>query len=133
MRCAAVLAMLLLTACSADDQTAPNALGVSGRYPLRTVAGRKPPAVIVSNAAATTEILSGVVRLHADGSFADSTTLRITNGSGARVVIDVAAGTYVTVPGRIDFSSVRGELYSMTVIETSLHQDLAGSRLIYRR
>ena len=133
MRCAAVVVLLLLTACSADDQTAPNSPGLSGRYPLRTVAGRKPPAVLIESPDVTNEILSGVVHLHDNGTFADSTVLRITNANGTNVVTDVAAGTYVQVPGRIDFSSTRGEVYSMTVSETSLYQDLAGNRLIYRR
>lgn len=134
MRCAAVFAILLLAACEADEPSAPSADNPLGRYTLRTVNGSKPPALLDENVVRKLEILDGVVNLHESGSYTDSTWLRITDQSGQRETIDVSVGSWMRAEdSRVDFSSVRGEMYSMTLTETSLHQELVGSRLIYRK
>ena len=130
---AAVLTLVLLAACSADQPAAPSVDNPLGRYTLRTVNGGKPPAVLNITTTHKLEILDGVVNLHATGTYTDSTWLRITDQTGARLVTDVSQGSWMRAQDRVDFSSVRGEDYSMTVTETSLHQDLVGSRLIYRK
>src|SRR5687767_12686997 len=66
---------LLLAGCS--DAVGPGTSQV-GRYTLRTINGVRIPVVFQETATARLEFLSGALRLHQDGTFTDSTELRLT-------------------------------------------------------
>lgn len=121
-----------MAACSGDTSGSAFSTEV-GRWPLRTVNGTRPPAVYSTTPTLKIEIMDGVVHLHADGTYADSTEVRRTESTGTRQITDVSRGNYVRAGSTISFTSSRGEEYSMTLTETSLLQDLAGVRFIYRR
>lgn len=128
------LAVLLLSSCI--DATAPIESRY-GRYILHRINGDELPQQMVENAAMRIEFLSGALRINADGTFTDSTELRVTTFSGGnfvRLSTDVAAGTYRIAGDTVFYSSTRGEFYRMTFQSpNTLRQELAGSILIYRR
>jgi hypothetical protein len=77
--------------------------------------------------------MKGVVTLHPNLEFFDSTDIRRTEGTLVRRVMDVAHGTFVQTGAQISLSSTRGERYTMTFDQRTLTQSLAGSVLVYRR
>jgi hypothetical protein len=131
MRRATMLVLAGILACGIDDQ-GPEP-GSAGRYVLRTINGSPPPAIITASSTHELQILSGVLNLYANGTCVDSTELRRTDQAGVLEVVDVSVGSYVRAGEQINFSSVRQENYSMSVTEASLHQQLAGSVLVYRK
>src|SRR5215208_6666639 len=107
-------ALLLLSACV--DATTPIESRY-GRYTLHRINGDELPQQMVENAVVRIEFLSGALRLNANGSFTDSTELRITSFAGGnfvRLETDVAAGTYRITGDTVLYSSTRGEFYRMT-------------------
>ena len=134
-----LLALVCAAACS--DSAGPEDSHL-GRYRLLTIDGRDVPAIMLENANSRLEFLSGSLRLNADGTFTDSTEIRVTpmfRGQplpGGEVVhrFDVAWGLYRTSRDTVYFDSVRGEHYFMVrTAGGSLVQELVGSILHYRR
>ena len=128
-----LLAVLLLGACV--DATAPEELRY-GRYTLRRMNGEDLPGALVVNSVARLELVSGALRLNRSGDFNDSTQIRLTElSTGAvRMITDVAAGTFRMEGDSVFFSSTRGEEYHMVFqLAGSLHQELNGSLLVYRK
>ena len=108
-----------------------------GRYTLQRINGEALPQQVIENTAVRLEFLRGVVRLNSNGTFTDSTELRVTTlgpNSSVRVSTDVAAGTYRIAGDSVLYSSTRGENYHMTFeSQNTLRQELSGNILVYRR
>ena len=129
------LAMLLYTS-SCADVTSEEAAARIGRFRLARINGNEPPAFVTEGAAARIDFLSGAVHLEADGSFIDSTDLRVTPkiGGSIHTETDVAVGQYRISNDTVFFNSTRSEHYIMIYIsQQALRQELGGSTLLYNR
>jgi hypothetical protein len=135
----ALIALVTLAACS--DSSGPDSSSY-GRYVLRSVNGRAVPVIYQETATARLEFLSGALRLNQDGTFTDSTEIRVTpmfQGQplqGGQVVhrFDVAWGLHTVTADTVYLTSTRGEHYFMLINASgSLSQELAGSSLLYRK
>ncbi|HEY0305699.1 MAG TPA: hypothetical protein VGC44_12005 [Longimicrobiales bacterium] len=136
---AAAVFVVALTSCNDD------AVGVNDprfrRYTLRTIDGRAVPTIFQETANSRLEFLSGAFRLNADGTFTDSTELRVTPmfrgqplpGGEVQHYYDVAWGLHHISHDTVYLSSLRGEEYYM-VFQASgtLMQQLGGGLLNYR-
>ncbi len=141
MKHRALFCLLLLCASCTSDAAGPTE-GHLGRYRLRTIDGREVPTIHTETANSRLEFLSGSLRLNSDGTFTDSTRIRVTpmfRGQplpGGEIVesFDVAWGLHRMSGDTIYLDSVRGEHYFMLRQPSgSLTQDLGGSTLVYRR
>ena len=134
-----VLPLLIVTACNDD------AVGVNDtrfrRYTLRSIDGRAVPTIFQENANSRLEFLSGALRLNADGTFTDSTELRVTpmfrgqplHGGEVQHYYDVAWGLHRISHDTVYLSSLRGEAYYLVFQAAgSLTQRLGGGLLNYR-
>jgi hypothetical protein len=128
----AVLSSSLVAGCH-TDHTAPEPPSVYGRYVLWTMNGKPVPGVFSTSASLRLEFMRGVITLHPNHLFFDSTEIRRTEGTVVRRVIDVAQGTFAQTGALISLRSTRGERYSMTFDQRTLTQNLGGSVLLYRR
>lgn len=131
---------LLLSGCG-DDIASPNTARF-GRYLLNSIDGRPVPTIYLESANSRLEFLSGALRINEDGTFTDSTEIRVTpmfRGEptpGGEVVhrYDVAWGLHHISGDTVYLNSLRGEHYFMIVQASgSLTQELVGQRLHYRR
>jgi hypothetical protein len=129
-----LLTALLLSAC-ADTSGVDYDLRM-GHYTLDRMNGQSLPGTLIHNSIAKLEFLSGSLWLHRNGTFSDSTNVKVTalaTGS-LRYVTDVASGTFSIVGDTLYLTSTRGENYQMTFqIAGSLTQMLSGSTLVYRK
>lgn len=128
----AVVCCSLAAGCQVDH-TAPEPVSVYGRYTLKTMNGQRVPAVFSSSPNFKIEFMRGMITLHQNQEFYDSTDIRRTEGTLVRRVMDVAQGTFVQNGAVISLSSTRGERYTVTFDQGTLTQNLAGSILVYRR
>lgn len=135
-----VALVMVFAACTADSSGPENTR--LGRYRLNTIDGRTVPTVYLESANSRMEFLSGALRLNGDGTFTDSTEVRVTpmfQGqplAGGEVVhrFDVAWGLHRMSGDTVYLDSVRGEHYFMVFQAAgSLMQELAGALLLYRR
>lgn len=126
--------MLIVAGCA--DASGPGDSRL-GRYRLARINGSELPGVVVQNAAVRLEFLSGALRLNADDSFTDSTSIKRTElvQGAVTFLTDVASGTYRISQDTVYFDSVRpGEEYFMVFQAAgSLTQQLGGSILVYRK
>ena len=126
-----LLGVLLLAGCY--EEVGGPAPTIFGRYLLRSVDGQAVPAIMTDIPNFKVEIMTGTIFLNNDNTFTDSTEIRRTDGQVARIVTDVAHGSFVRTGDTIDLSSTRGEHYSMTIADRTLTQNLGGSVLLYRK
>lgn len=129
-----------LSACGRDT-AAPNASRY-GRYVMRTINGKTPPAIVLESATSRLEFLGGAVRLNTDQTFTDSTELVVTPmfqgaplpGGIVQHRNDVAWGLYRLSGDTVYFDSLRGEHYYMVFqVAGPLVQELAGAILLYEK
>jgi hypothetical protein len=83
-RFAALLAVLLVTACTNEIDTSVRPESVVGSYRLRAYAGQTPPTQISSDSLGTTELLSGELVISADKSWVESRVYRFVQGGTAQ-------------------------------------------------
>ena len=126
-----ILGVLLLAGCY-EEVGGPSPT-IFGRYSLRTVDGEAVPVILTDIPNFKVEIMTGTIFLNADNTFTDSTEVRRTDGQVARIVTDVAHGSFVRTGDTIDLNSTRGEHYSMTIADRTLTQNLGGNILLYRK
>jgi hypothetical protein len=140
-RSISALALLVLLGAACNDDT----VGVDDpryrRYTLRSIDGRAVPTIFQENANSRLEFLGGSFRLNADGTFTDSTELRVTPmfrgqplaGGEVQRYYDVAWGLHRISRDTVYLSSLRGEEYFMVFQAAgSLTQHLGGAILNYR-
>lgn len=130
------LALLLMTTACSDDGTEPRESRL-GRFELFRINGAPLPGFVTEGAAARIDFISGAVHLFSNGTFVDSTELKVTPKQGGITSFstDVATGSYRISNDTVYFTSTRpGERYFMIYLTNqSLRQDLAGSILLYTR
>jgi hypothetical protein len=140
MKAAWALSALLLASCG-DDGTGVDG-GRFGRYRLRTVNGTAVPAIQNETANGRLEFLSGNLRLNSDGTFTDSTEIKVTPmfrgeplpGGEVQHYFDVAWGLHRISGDTVYLQSIRGERYFMVFQAAgSLSQTLGATTLQYRR
>ena len=127
----AALAALALAGCGGGDATGPSAM--AGTYILRTVDGVAPPVILYEDATETDELVSGEVRLSADGTFVDITAERYTVNGNMTIREVEATGTFRREGDRVIFRMGNGNEYEMTASGDSLVQDWYGLELVYTR
>ena len=96
--------------------------------------GSPPPGFVTEGNSAIIEFLGGAITLDKDGTFYDSTEVRVTPKFGGPVEIqtDIASGNYRSANDTVFFTSTRGERYYMVYItQFALQQELSGSLLLY--
>ena len=129
-----LLSALVITACI-DTAGVDEELRY-GHYTLHRMNGELLPATFTANTIGRVEFLRGSLWLHRDGSFSDSTEVKVTTLSdGAqRFVLDVASGMFRISNDTLYLNSTRGEQYHMRFqVAGSLTQELSGSTLVYRK
>lgn len=134
-------ALLIAASACATDTSGPD-LSRYGRYTLRSINGDALPSVVFETSTSRLEFVGGNLRLNADQTFTDSTELKVTplfrgqQLEGGEVIqrTDVAWGLLRFAGDTVYLTSTRGESYFMVFQASgSLTQELAGSRLIYRK
>lgn len=126
------LALTLCAACS-NDGTAPSGTSRLGRYRLSRINGAPLPAFVTEGSAARIDFVSGAVHLKPDGTFIDSTEVKVIPFNGEiRITIDAATGTYRFSNDTVHYLTSRNERYFMVYLsERAMQQELAGSILLY--
>ncbi|PYP80655.1 MAG: hypothetical protein DMD35_04165 [Gemmatimonadetes bacterium] len=84
-RFAALLAVVLVAACTNEIDTSTRASSVVGSYQLRSYGGRTLPVLVTSDENGTTEVLSGKLVLASDKSWTESRVYRYTYTQGGTV------------------------------------------------
>lgn len=94
-RLAAVLAVLLVTACTNEIDTSVRPESVIGSYRLRAYAGQTPPTQISSDSLGTTELVSGELVIGADKSWVESRVYRFVQGGASQQYTFGSNGSWV--------------------------------------
>src|SRR5947209_7834055 len=97
-RFVALLAVVLLAACTneIDQSTRPSA--VVGTYQLRSYGGRSLPAVVSSDAGGVTEVMSGELVIGSDNSWSETRTYRFTESGSSQTMSFNYSGSWTFVP-----------------------------------
>jgi hypothetical protein len=93
-RIAALLAAVLLTACTNEIDTSTRASSVVGTYQLRSYGGRTLPTLISTDESGTTELMSGELVIGADKSWTETRVLRHTQAGVAQQIVFGSAGSW---------------------------------------
>jgi hypothetical protein len=102
-RFAALLAVILVTACTNEIDTSTRPESVIGSYRLRAYAGQTPPTQIASDSLGTTELVSGELVIGADKSWTESRVYRFVQGGAAQQYTFGSNGSWVFLsPGSPD-------------------------------
>lgn len=137
----AVLITFVFVSCNSDAASVETAAR-RGRYVMKTINGKRPPAIVQENANKRLEFNGGALRLNLDGTFTDSTDLTITPmylgsplpGGEVQRYVDVAWGLYHMSGDTVFFDSLRDEHYYMVFeVAGGLKQNLSGSTLFYQK
>ena len=94
-RFAALLAVVLLTACTNEIDTSIRPTSVVGTYQLRAYGGRTLPTQTASDEMGTTELLSGELVISSDKSWTESRVYRYTQGGVVQQLAFGTAGSWV--------------------------------------
>lgn len=93
-RLAALLAVVLVTACSNEIDTSTRPDAVIGSYQLRSYGGQKLPTVVSVDQNGTAELLSGEMVIGADRSWTESRVYRYTLGGAAQLITFGSNGSW---------------------------------------
>jgi hypothetical protein len=93
-RLAALLAVLLVAACSNEIDTSTRPEAVIGSYQLRSYGGQKLPTVVSVDQNGTAELLSGEMVIGADRSWTESRVYRYTLGGAAQQITFGSNGSW---------------------------------------
>jgi len=106
-RCAvvAVLPALLIAACSSDTSTPTSPSGAAGTYTLLRINGVALPAVFDVSGTDTTSATAGVVRLHANSTWAVNLTLSLRSGGQTTPLTQSDTGTFAISHDTATFTS----------------------------
>lgn len=136
-RLAALLAAVILTACTneIDQSTRPTA--VVGSYQLKAYGGRSLPVQVTSDANGTMEILSGELVIGSDKSWTESRLYRYTESGVVQQVSFGSAGSWVFLRDGADMQfndKVLGYQFTGTAAGGSVTLNLNdGNTVIYSR
>src|SRR5215212_3811646 len=97
-RFVALLAVVLLTACTNEIDQSTRPSSVVGTYQLRSYGGRSLPAVVSSEAGGVTEVMSGELVIGADNSWSETRTYRFTEPGSTQTLSFSYTGSWTFVP-----------------------------------
>jgi len=93
-RFAALLAVVLLAACSNEIDTSTRPEAIVGTYGLLTYGGNKLPTLLSSDANGSMELLSGELVIGADKSWSETRVYRVTEASGVQQIAFGSSGSW---------------------------------------
>ena len=102
-RLAALLAAVLLTACSNEIDTSTRPTSVVGTYQLRSYGGRQLPTQVSSDQGMVMELLSGELVIDDDKSWTETRVYRVTESGAVQQVAFGSAGSWAL----LDFASMQ--------------------------
>jgi len=135
-RFAALLAVLLVAACTNEIETSTRPEAIVGTYNLRSYAGQKLPTVISSaDVTGTMELRSGELVIDANKSWTESRVYRVTDGGTSQDIVFGSSGSW-TLLGEGAFmqfnDKVRGSQFTGTAAGGSVTLNLNdGATVIY--
>ena len=94
-RLAALLSVVLLTACANEMDQSTRPASVVGTYALRAYGGRTLPTVVSQDSLGTTEVLSGELVIGADHTWAETRVYRYTDAGSSQTVSLGTSGSWV--------------------------------------
>lgn len=93
-RFAALLAVVLVAACSNEIDTSTRPEEIVGSYGLLTYGGSKLPTVLSSDANGSMELRSGVLVIGADKSWSETRVYRVTDAGGVQDITFGSSGSW---------------------------------------
>ena len=93
-RFAALLAVVLVAACSNEIDTSTRPEEIVGSYGLLTYGGSKLPTVLSSDANGSLELRSGVLVIGADTSWSETRVYRVTDAGGVQDITFGSSGSW---------------------------------------
>ena len=134
-RFAALLAVVLVAACSNEIDTSTRPEAIVGTYQLSTYGGQKVPTVVSSDQSGMMELLSGELVIDADKSWTESRVYRVTDGGSSQQIVFGSSGSW-TLLGEGAFmqfnDKVRGYQFTGTAAGGSVTLNLNdGATVIY--
>ncbi|HKH94243.1 MAG TPA: hypothetical protein VKA54_20730 [Gemmatimonadaceae bacterium] len=136
-RLAALLAAVILTACSNEIDQSTRPASVVGSYELKAYGGRGLPVQVSSDVNGTMEILSGELVIGSDRSWAESRVYRYTESGVVQQVSFGSAGSWVFLRDGADMQfndKVLGYQFTGTAAGGSVTLNLNdGNTVIYSR
>ena len=124
-------AAIALLGCGGGDSVGPPA-DVAGTWNLQTINGQSLP-FLFDPGPPTTEFVSDVVQVNADGTYTETSHIRETDGATVTESDEVGSGTFAVRGNTVDFhDSTTGNIVTGTVDgdTMSIH---AGLTLVYSR
>jgi hypothetical protein len=116
-RVALVLAVVLpLALGGCGDSTGPGG-SLAGTYALRSINGDPVPVIIDESGTFRLEMMSGFVRLNANGTFSTRHTVRLTEGNSSIDVPQDASGTYTRSGEAITLTFEEPESDLITIVD----------------
>jgi len=94
-RIAALLALVVLSACSNEIEQSTRPSEVAGTYALKSYGGRSLPVVVRSDATGDWSIVSGELVIGGDQSWSQTVNYSVTNGSKVTPVQSASSGSWV--------------------------------------
>ena len=136
-RLAALLAAMILTACTNEIDQSTRATSVVGSYQLKAYGGRSLPVQVSSDAEGTMELLKGELVIESDKSWTESRYYRYTESGVAQQVAFGSAGSWVFLRDGADMQfndKVLGYQFTGTAAGGSVTLNLSdGNTVIYSR
>jgi len=136
-RLAALLAAVILTACSTEIDQSTRPASVVGSYQLKAYGGRGLPVQVSSDVNGTMEILSGELVIGSDKSWTESRVYRYTESGVVQQVSFGSAGSWVFLREGADMQfndKVLGYQFTGTAAGGSVTLNLNdGNTVIYSR
>ena len=136
-RLAALLAAVILTACSTEIDQSTRPASVVGSYQLKAYGGRALPVQVTSDVNGTMEILSGELVIGSDKSWTETRVYRYTESGVVQEVSFGSAGSWVFLREGADMQfndKVLGYQFTGTAAGGSVTLNLNdGNTVIYSR
>jgi hypothetical protein len=136
-RFAALVAVVLLGACSTEIEQSTRPNEVAGTYQLRTYAGRSLPALVNTDSAGVLEVTSGELVIGSDNSWSESQTFRLTKNAKVQTASTGTSGSWVFLRDNaymVFNDKVLQYQFTGTVAGGTVRLDLVnGNALVYTR
>lgn len=131
----AAVITLPLGACDPKTTQSPDEAAAVGVYTLQTIDGAPLPVVVARQGTDSAQITQGSVTLDASKSFADVTTLRVTDAGVVTIQDDPATGRWSLAGRNVQFTPDDGSAAYVMVWDGAdqLTQVTSGFTLVYRR
>jgi hypothetical protein len=93
-RFAALLAVVLVAACSNEIDTSTRPEAIVGTYQLRSYGGQKLPTLVSTDENGAMEVLSGELVIGADKSWTETRVYRVTDGGAVQQIVFGSNGSW---------------------------------------